>query len=291
MLKLRTKEITEAEIAQYHRDGAVLLKGALDPEELALLEKGVDEAYADPGPRSSVVRDPDGEGETLVETSPSDRSAALRELREAGHIAEIAGRVMQVPSTQLIFEQIFYKTRGRIVPTPWHQDTPFLRVRGYDMCRVWLTCDYSPADITVQMVRGSHRWNVVFGVGTGEEEMVVKSEDSPYHNNENLGDPNMPRTPDVARYRDSFDILSFDVEPGDALVFQGNMIHGAFGRESWERPRRAFATMWGGPDIRYYKPSGKAFPPPGDLRNHPIPNGARIGDHPEVFPLGWRADG
>jgi hypothetical protein len=155
--------ISETDIATYHRDGAVLIKGVLDSDELKLLETGVDEAYADPGPRSSVVRDPDGEGETLVETSPSHRSPALRALRETGTLAEIAGRVMHVPSAQLVFEQIFYKTKGRIVPTPWHQDTPFLRVRGYDMCRVWLTCDYSPADITVQMVRGSHRWNVVYG--------------------------------------------------------------------------------------------------------------------------------
>ena len=285
----RTIAISEAQIATYHRDGAVLLKGMLDTEELGLLEAGVDEAYADPGPRSSVVRDPDGEGETLVETSPSDRSPTLRDLKARGPMAQIAARVMQVPSAQLIFEQIFYKTRGRIVPTPWHQDTPFLRVRGYDMCRVWLTCDHSPADITVQMVRGSHRWNVVYGVGTGEEDAVVKAEDSTDYNNHNLGDPNLPRTPDVARYRDSFDILSFDVEPGDALVFQGNMLHGASGRDQWDSPRRAFATMWGGPEIRYHKPAGKAFPPPGNLRDHPVPNGARIGDHEAVFPLGWRA--
>jgi ectoine hydroxylase-related dioxygenase (phytanoyl-CoA dioxygenase family) len=288
MLTTTRLAISDEDIAEYHCNGAVLLRGVLDPEELRLLETGVDEAYADPGPRSSIVRDPQGGGETLVETSPSHRSPALRELMRRGPMAEIAGRVMRVPSAQLIFEQIFYKTRGRIVPTPWHQDTPFLRVRGYDMCRVWLTCDYSPADITVQMVRGSHRWNVVYSTGTGEEDAVVKSEENATYSNDNIGDPNLPRTPDVARYRDSFDILSFDVEPGDALVFQGNMIHGAFGRDHWDSPRRAFATMWGGPDVRYHKPSGKAFPPPGNLRDHPIPNGARIGDHTEVFPLGWQ---
>ena len=51
-------------------------------------------------------------------------------------------------------------------PTPWHQDTPFLRVRGDQMVRVWLCCDSSPADLTVQVVRGSHRWNVVYNTRT-----------------------------------------------------------------------------------------------------------------------------
>lgn len=281
--------ISEAQIAQYQRDGAVLLKGILSADHLRLLEEGVDQAYADPGKRSSIVRSPEGEGETLVETSPSHRSPALRSLMQGGLMAEIAARVMQQPSAQLIFEQIFYKTAGRILPTPWHQDTPFLRVRGFDMCRVWLTCDPSPADITVQMVRGSHRWNVVYSTQTEATEMVVQAEARTEYTMDNLGDPNLPLAPDVARYRDSFDILSFDVEPGDALVFQGNMLHGAFGRDHHDTPRRAFATMWGGPEVRYFEPKGKAFPPPGDLRAHPVPNGARIGDHEQVFPVGWRA--
>ena len=285
----RSITVTDEQIAIYQRDGAVLLKGVLDATDLRLLERGVEEAYADPGPRSSTVRSPEGEGETLVETSPSRRSPALLALRDSGVPAEIAGRVMQTVSAQLVFEQIFYKTRGRIVPTPWHQDTPFLRVRGFDMCRVWLTCDPSPADLTVQMVRGSHRWNVVYNADTGERAPIVKSEERSDYSNDGLGNPDLPTPPDVARYRDSFDILSFDVEPGDALVFQGNMLHGAAGRDFHDRPRRAFVTMWGGPELRYHEPRGKAFPPPGNLRENPVPNGARIGEHEAVFPIGWRA--
>jgi ectoine hydroxylase-related dioxygenase (phytanoyl-CoA dioxygenase family) len=285
----RTIVIAEAHIARYHRDGAVLLKGILDAEERRLLEAGVDEAYVARGPRSSVVRSSDGEGETFVETSPSDHSSALRALKERGSLAQIAARVMKVSSAQLVFEQIFYKTKGRIVPTPWHQDTPFLRVRGYDQCRVWLSCDYSPGDITVQMVRGSHRWNVVYSTQSGAKTKETAAEGKGY-DFDNLGDPDLPLAPDVARFRDSFDIITFDVEPGDALVFQGNMLHGAAGRDSWDRPRRAFATMWGGPDLRYHEPRGKAFPPPGDLSRHPVPHGDPIGKHEAVFPVFWRAE-
>jgi len=284
----RTVEITSEQLARYQCDGAVLLKGVLNERQRQLLERGVEEAYANPGRRSSIVRSPEGEGQTLVESYPSVNSPALRALMACGVIAELAGRVMQCPSAQLVFEQIFYKARGRIVPTPWHQDTAFLRVRGQDMCRVWLTCDDSPADITVQLVRGSHRWNVVYSTHSETRAPVVQSDTSPDYSNDNLGDPGLPLAPDVERYRDSFPILSFAVEPGDALIFQGNMLHGASGRPSHDRPRRAFATMWGGPELRYHQPRGKAFPPPGNLRDHPVPHGARIGDHEAVFPTGWR---
>src|SRR5262249_26695370 len=160
----------------------------------------------------------------------------------------------------------------RNLPTPWHQDTPFLRVRGYDMCRVWLSCDVSPGDITVQMVRGSHRWNVVYSTEPEARSAKLEATAQSNYDFDNLGDPNLPLAPDVARYRDSFDILSFDVEPGDALVFQGNMLHGSTGRDTWDRPRRAFATMWGGPNLRYHEPKGKAFPVPG-RRDVAIPDG------------------
>src|ERR1700756_3604199 len=102
--------VSEADIAAYHRDGAVVLKGVLDADELRLLAEGVDQVHAHPGPRSSVVRSPEGEGETLVLNYPTTRSAALRELMDRGVIAEAAGRVMRTPSAQLVFEQIFYKT-------------------------------------------------------------------------------------------------------------------------------------------------------------------------------------
>jgi hypothetical protein len=97
--------------------------------------------------------------------------------------------------------------------------------------------------------------------------------------------------PDVARYRDSFDILSWDVEPGDALAFQGNMLHGAEGHPGHDRPRRAFAALFGGPNLRYHAPQGKAFPTPGKIQGlqlEAIPDGALIGNHQDAFPVCWR---
>ena len=285
----RTLDITEQDIACYQRDGAVLLKGVLDADEFRLLETGVEEVYHAPGGRYSKVSSSTGVGETLVEQYVSQRSPALRALMDSGVVGQMAGRLMGAPSAQLILDQIFYKAKGPIVATPWHQDTAFLRVRGQDMIRVWLPCDYSPRELTVQVVRGSHRWNMVYNTSGERPNDTATVEAGQEFNNDGIGDPALPPAPDVARYRDSFDILGWDVEPGDALIFQGNMLHGADGHPGHDRPRRAFAAMLGGPELRYHAPRGKAFPVPGQRDGPAIPHGAPIGGYESAFPLCWRA--
>lgn len=231
----------------------------------------------------------DGRGETTVDQFPSLASPSLRALIEGGRPAEIAARMMGTPSAQLVLDQLFYKAAGRVVPTPWHQDTPFLCVRGQDVARVWLSCDPSPADLTVQVVRGSHRWNVVYSTQSEANSQVRTSEEGGAFTYEGIGDARQLPTPDIERYRDSFDILTFDVEPGDAVVFHGDVLHGTAGRDNYRLPRRAFATMWGGPELRCHRPGGFAMPTVGELAGgHKAPHGARIGNYPEEFPVYWK---
>jgi ectoine hydroxylase-related dioxygenase (phytanoyl-CoA dioxygenase family) len=220
---------------------------------------------------------------------PSLHCPALAGVLETGRIAELAARLMQTPSAQLILEQTFYKQAGFINPTPWHQDTPFLRVRGDAMARVWLSCDASPRALTVQVVRGSHRWNVVFNAAPPQTDRVETTGEGREFSFAGIGDDSLPTAPDVARFRDSFDILSWDVEAGDAVVFNGNVLHGAQGAQHHPRPRRAFTTMWGGPDLRYHRPRGHATPTLAEIRGRSVPHGARLGDFEDVFTVGWRA--
>jgi ectoine hydroxylase-related dioxygenase (phytanoyl-CoA dioxygenase family) len=280
--------VTADQVAQYQRDGAILIKGVLTPEELDLLERGVEEAHTAPGERFTRVQSPNGEGETLLEMFPSLHCPSLAKLLATGRVAELAGRLMAVSSAQLVLDQTFYKAAGYINPTPWHQDTPFLRVRGHDMARVWLSADVSPRDLTLQVVRGSHRWNVVYNTTTPQSARVVTTDEGAEFTFEGMGNDALPVAPDVARYRDSFDILSWNVEPGDALVFNGNILHGADGRAHHPSARRAFTSMWGGPELRYQHIEGNASPTLAELSGRTAPHGARIGDHPDIFRVGWR---
>jgi ectoine hydroxylase-related dioxygenase (phytanoyl-CoA dioxygenase family) len=283
-----TDEVTEAQIAAYRRDGAVLIKGALKAADVALLTKGLEESAANPGDRFTTVRGHDGQGETLVEQLPSLDCPSLRELMHSGALARLAGTVMNVRSAQLVFDQVFYKKEGRVVPTPWHQDTPFMRVRGDDLVRVWLSADPSPRDLTVQVVRGSHRWNVVYDTRPGGPPATRIAAEGRGFTYDGIRDASAPPVPDVAGYRDSFDILQWDVEPGDALLFNANVLHGADGREHHAGRRRAFASVWAGPDARSHTPPGHAVPSVAEMAGFSIPHGACVGDHEDAYPVGWR---
>ncbi len=282
-------ELTEAQIDQYQRDGAILLKGILTPEERQLLEQGVEESYTNPGKRATRASDQAGEGETFLETFPALRSPSLQQLLDVGRIPEIAARMMRAPSAQLILDQIFYKQKGRIIPTPWHQDTPYLKVRGDDMVRVWVTADYSPKELTLKIVRGSHRWNVIYDprLGGGQNEALKKSNEGKMLSLSNRT-ADAPVVPDIDRYADSFDILSWDVEPGDALVFNGNMLHSAGGADNHPTRRRAYTSMWGGPQLQYVIPPDNAIPTLADVNGFKVPSGSMIGDYPQAFPIGWQ---
>lgn len=289
--RLQLIDIAPQQVEGFQRDGAVVLRNVLHSAELDLLRAGVEEAHSRPTPRYSRVQSADARGETVVDQFPSLASPSLGALVAGGRIAGIAARMMGTPSAQLVLDQLFYKRAGRVVPTPWHQDTPFLCVRGHDIARVWLSCDPSPADLTVQVVRGSHRWNVIYSTQSEADSQVRTSEDGGAFSYDGIGDAHQPPTPDVERYRSSFDIMTFDVEPGDAVVFHGHVLHGAAGRDDYPLPRRAFATLWGGPELRCHRPGGFAMPTVGQLGGYEAPHGARIADHPEEFPVYWREGG
>lgn len=287
----RPLSVSPEDIATYRRDGAVLVRNVLTRDELALLEEGLEQVHASPSGMFSRIEAASGAGETIVDQFPSMRSPALRKLMAEGPSAELAARMMGTASAQLVLDQVFYKQKGQIVPTPWHQDTPFLRVRGHDVARVWLTCDPSPKGVTLEVVRGSHLWNVVYdtsGMAASEVKTTAEGGQFTYTG---IGDDRLPPVPDVASHRDSFDILSWDVEPGDAVIFHGNILHGASGRTDHPHPRRAFASMWGGPDLRFHAAMSHAMPLPSDPGDAPVPHGAPIGEYPNVFPVFWRGEG
>ncbi|MFV8819998.1 phytanoyl-CoA dioxygenase family protein [Haliea sp. E17] len=286
-----TVNISEEQIAQYQRDGAVLLRGILTQRERELLEQGVEESNAHPGKRSTRASNAEGRGETFLESFPSQGSSpSLKALLELGRIPEIAARMMRTPSAQLILDQIFYKAAGVVIPTPWHQDTPYLRVRGDDMIRVWICADYSPQELTLQIIRGSHRWGIVFDPRlSASEGNAVRNSGAGRMIQLSGGDHPGPQIPDIARYPESFDILRWDVEPGDALIFNGNMLHAAGGADNYPTARRAYTSMWGGPQLRYISPPDNAIPTLAEVNRIAVPFDSAVGDYPEAFPVGWKS--
>ncbi len=296
------REIGRDEIERFDRDGAVLLKAILPDEWVRVLETGLEDAIAHPTPLSSGV------GTDLrTDQFPASHSKDLARIVEESPVAEIVGRCLASP-VRFYSDQMFAKRAGRIGATPWHQDTCYYNLDGHDLIRAWISPDPIPRAASIEVVRGSHRWNVTYRPLGGRDpdldpaaraEQERASDDAPMigadaHRSwtyfDGVRDMSLPLVPDIEAHRDSFDVLGWDYEPGDVLLFHGHILHGAAGGAELPNPRRAHASLWAGDDVRYLHRKGQVVPDPEALYAFAPRSGQPLSDFPSVFPVAWAPD-
>ncbi|MCP4841756.1 MAG: phytanoyl-CoA dioxygenase family protein [Halieaceae bacterium] len=301
MIDTPLRTIAPSEIVSLNRDGAVLLKNVLPQLWLDILEEGLEQANRQPGGMSSNV-----DGPLRIDQFPSNQSPALARFIAESPVAELVGRALDSP-VRFYMDQMFYKPAGEIEPTPWHQDTCYYNIEGQDLVRAWVSPDFVPRDISMEVVRGSHRWNVTYhtwvgrpleedpegaaramkAIAAGEPVIGVEAHDTWSYANA-FRDNSMPAAPDIEAYKASFDILGWDYEPGDVLLFHGHILHGAEGGRHSTQPRRAHASMWAGNDIRYIHRLGQVVPDPKGLYRYKPRSGDSLASFPDVFPVVWQ---
>jgi ectoine hydroxylase-related dioxygenase (phytanoyl-CoA dioxygenase family) len=297
--------ISKDNIEAFHRDGAVLLKGVLEPTWLALLEAGIQEALDNPDGMSAGVDMP-----LRIDQFPASRSPTLQRLMDESPIASIVGEVVG-ESIRFYMDQMFYKPPGILAPSKWHQDTCYYNVAGEQLIRAWVCADPVPRDASIEVLRGSHRWNITYRPPVGREAADDPAGASALEASHAAGerligleahkewtyfdsflDDTLPELPEIEAHRDSFDILGWDYEPGDVLLFHGHVVHSARGGAELTHPRRAHASLWAGPDVHYTYRRSQVIPDPVALYEHQPREGQLLSEFPDVFPVGWSpADG
>lgn len=70
------------------------------------------------------------------------------------------------------------------------------------------------------------------------------------------GNQELPVLPDIEGNEDEYDIVYFDVEPGDVIVHNYRVTHGSRGNTSLEHARRAVSLRFAGDDARVLQRAG-----------------------------------
>lgn len=265
--------IAEAEIELFQREGAVVLKGLLSAEWLAVLRSGYDDV-ADDVPDTDADMKRDGRRNLMREGNVFASAHVARFLRESP-VAGVAAAAMRSEVVRLYQDLLFVKEVGAEgSPTPWHQDLSHWPLKGWQMCSIWVSLEATAAKTgAMAMVAGSHR-GPLYTLSKGTVPAI-------YHDliREEEGGP-LP-DPDAEPAR--FEVKYYETEPGDAVLFHPGMLHSAPGM-AVGAPRQTFTFRMMGDDVRW---SPRATTYQAHIRALPLQEGdAVIAD---CFPVIWPA--
>ncbi|MDA0703402.1 MAG: phytanoyl-CoA dioxygenase family protein [Proteobacteria bacterium] len=268
--------VAEEAVRAYREDGAVCLRGAIAPEWIELLARGVDRNIAAPGPTAQFYSGgtAEADGFFFADHAMWQAIPEYEDFIRHSPAAEIAGRLMGAERTAIFFDNLIVKNKGTADRTPWHQDIPYWQIEGAQVCSLWLPLDPVPRENSPEYVRGSHLWGKTY------KPKSFYDPDSDYSRRPEALD----RIPDFDREREKHEFLSWAMEPGDIQAFTGVTVHGAPGNTSGRR-RRAFVTRWAGEEARFAVRPGHMHPKFPDC-------GLKHGDpiDCETFPVVWRKD-
>jgi hypothetical protein len=221
-----------AAAVELERDGVVMLKGALASNALAKVEAAVEWSLAHPTP--TAKRFYPGEPATFFEDRGHNHASLVREVG----LDAMMGALWGVDRLWYLGEQLFLKEGGDARRTPWHQDTSYLRMMGSQLVACWISLDPLPKEHCLEFVRGSHK-----GVLHNGSAFADHDDTHPLYKHSRL-----PRLPDIQADRGAYDILAWDVQPGDVIVFHLGTLHGGAGTSPGLR-RRTISLRFLGPDV------------------------------------------
>ena len=278
------RNITEDEIQTFERDGVICVRGILDEEWIARMQHATDDILDNPTKFGQNLNDTNDTGRYAFDNNMWMFHDDFRAFVFNSPMAEAAANFLRSRAVNLIFDFLLVKEPQTPTPTTWHQDMPGNPVEG-NACGMWVSLDHVTAESgSVQWARGSHKWNKRYDpVGDGR----TKREGYGY-----MGQPTLEEMPDIAGNPDNYDIVRFETFPGDFIVSNLLMCHGAPGNAT-DRRRRAFGVRFAGEGSSYAVRTGVSFNL-GPAKDPGIADGAPFPDAPDhhVFPrLGPNWDG
>lgn len=272
------RKLSAEEISQYQKHGVVLVKQAVSQDWIERLNGVVDYQLEHPSQWVNDSKKSDNAKERLFTDRYMwrDNDVIQGYIYDSG-CAQMAAQAMQSHSARFYFDHLLVKEPGTKAPTPWHQDIPYWPFTGSQVCSIWLALTPSTVEgSALEFVRGSHLDNKyykaeVFGDQDPRKAWIGGSQSEP--------------VPDIEANREVFDIVGWDVEPGDALIFSAWTLHGARGNASSDQRRAALSTRWLG-DNAIWQPHDGADPTV-QQKDVSIQPGESPHDD-RVFPLIWQ---
>ena len=186
-----------------------------------------------------------------------------------------AAQLLNSNKINLFYDQLFVKEPETKNCIRWHNDQPYWPIRGWPVISFWTSLDpISKNNGPMEFIIKSHKWGKWY-----QPEHFAPGASKAYEQN-----PEFEKIPDIESNREKYDIISFDMNPGDLLAFHALVVHGSTGNISKNRRRRGYAVRYTGNDVVYSTDKGSHK----DLRNPDLENGNRLDS--KQYPVVWEKD-
>lgn len=260
--------ISDTAVKTYQEDGAICLRGVFDPHWIEAVRAGIRANLMAPSPYFESLRAEGSKGAFMDDYCNWQKIPEFRDYIYNSPAPGIAKTLMRTEALIFYHEHVLIKEAGALKRTPWHQDQPYYPVAGKQICSIWMPVDPVSLETSLQFVKGSHNWGKQF-----IPRKFASENNYPLKDGASL-DGSYEEVPDI----DGHEILSWELELGDCVVFHGATLHGAAGNSSLSSPRRVLSTRWVGDDARLVERPWEPSPP--------ITGGLKFGDSMacETFP-------
>ncbi|MBS0255339.1 MAG: phytanoyl-CoA dioxygenase family protein [Proteobacteria bacterium] len=258
--------------ADFARDGAVVVRGALGPAVIERLRAGIEANLAAPSPRAKVASSPEDPGYFVEDFCNWQDNVDYRAVIDQSPLPRLAAALMGSATARLYHDHMLTKAAGTRQPTPWHQDQPYYNIDGRQTVSFWIPADPVPRESTLEFVAASHRgpWLMPRSFMDDQAKWFPAG--------------TLAELPDIDADPVRYPVLGWAVEPGDVLAFNMLALHRAAGSAS---RRRVLSLRFIGDDVRH-APRGWATSPDFPGLAERLPAGAVMDD--PLFPLVWAHD-
>ena len=240
--------VTKPQQEEYAQNGVVCIRSAISDSLVVRIRSEIDqhliresamELGGEEIPLDNEIK-PDSAHKSWQAFNGWKKYASYRELVFGSPLPAIAAELMNAVQVQLLYDHSFNKEPGSPVPVPWHHDLTFWPVSGSQICSVWVALDEVTTESgAVCFVRASHRWEQRF-----RPSLELNSETAKIANMLLEPCPNYFEVPGA-------ELISWNMLPGDALVFSALTLHGSRGNNSKTKSRRAISPRFIGEDVRF----------------------------------------
>ena len=232
----------------YKSKGVVVLYNAIDNYWIEQLKIGVKKNFENPSKYKCVYEKIKNKELFYDDYCNWQNIDEYKKFLFNSGIANIASELMNSNKVNLFHEHVLIKKAGAKKITPWHQDQSYYCVEGNQNISFWIPLDKISKSTCPEFIGKSHQWTQKFlptkFVGKNYEHI----------------DKEFEEIPDIERERNKYEIISYNLNPGDIIAFNFATVHGAPGNKS-KSIRRAFSARFTGDDARYIKRKGEMSPP------------------------------